>query len=165
MNNISLWYQFAIKQIAAESYIDRQARWTDARLLREDLERGNTNWISNAATDKLYTKMSESQAIEFAETNLIIAHQPNTASCFSATLTKDNSSGEYTLSFRSTEYKDRTVGGDYERDASGADTEINNSGFAFAQIADMEAYYAQLKQSGALPTGAVLNVTGYSLGN
>ncbi|MBK9624781.1 MAG: hypothetical protein IPO38_09510 [Rhodocyclaceae bacterium] len=107
MNNISLWYQFAIKQIAAESYIDRQARWTDARLLREDLER-NTNWISNAATDKLYTKMSESQAIEFAETNLIIAHQPNTASCFSATLTKDNSSGEYTLSFRSTEYKDRT---------------------------------------------------------
>lgn len=165
MNNISLWYKFAMKQFAAESYIDRMERWTNTDTLTEDLMRGNTNWVPGAATDKLYTKMSESQAREFVADNQIIAHQANTASGFSATLTKENVGGidEYTLSFRSTEYKVQSVGGDKERDAFGADLEINNDGFAFAQIADMEAYYVQLKASGALPNGAVLNVTGYSL--
>jgi hypothetical protein len=70
-----------------------------------------------------------------------------------------------TLSFRSTEYRQEADGGDFVRDAQDADMDIFTAGFAFAQIQDMEAYYADLKASGKLPAGAVLNVTGYSLGS
>jgi Ca2+-binding RTX toxin-like protein len=71
----------------------------------------------------------------------------------------------FTLSFRSTEYRNQSQGGDYERDGlPGADGEIAGAGFAFAQLVSMERYYRELKTSGLLPQNAVLSVTGYSLG-
>lgn len=83
----------------------------------------------------------------------------------------DTDNNSYTLSFRSTEPRPTVEGGDAERDglfASGltpaADGEIGLSGFAFGQLMAMERYYLELTTSGTLPTGATLNVTGYSLG-
>ena len=71
----------------------------------------------------------------------------------------------YTLSFRSLEYQNQAQGGDWERDGQGgAAGEIAGSGFALGQLVSMERYYQELKNSGKLPAGATLNVTGYSLG-
>ena len=78
---------------------------------------------------------------------------------------KDLTTGQYTLSFRGTEYPNQSQGGDWERDGlPGADGEIFFKGFAFGQLVSMEKYYQQLKADGWLPQGATLNVTGYSLG-
>jgi hypothetical protein len=95
-----------------------------------------------------------------------------------ATLMRDTTTGEYTLSFRSTEYRNQAQGGDWERDGLlGADGEIFSDGFAFGQLAAMEEYFARLKQGiksdGTFDAGLQaffadparqLNVTGYSLG-
>ena len=99
----------------------------------------------------------------------IIDHHKNDATGFSATLLFDTQTNSYTLSFRSTEYRNQVDGGDYERDGAngllftGADGEILTKGFAFGQLAAMERYF-QTTVKPLLPTGAVLNVTGYSLG-
>jgi Ca2+-binding RTX toxin-like protein len=79
---------------------------------------------------------------------------------------KDRTTGEYILSFRSSEYQNQIQGGDWERDGvAGADGEIPRYGFALAQLVSMEKYYQELKADPMkLPAGAVLNVTGYSLG-
>lgn len=122
----------------------------------------------------------------------VIAHQEMTLktdhpgqadqeSGFSATLFRDNHNGEYTLSFRSTEF-DREI---HDVGDTHADLEIGAHGWAFDQIRSMEEFWAGLKsgnlQSGidgvvvpdisALTAfgshvngGSNINVTGYSLG-
>ncbi|OGS74653.1 MAG: hypothetical protein A2063_10315 [Gallionellales bacterium GWA2_60_142] len=131
--------------------------------------------------------MTATQANDFLTHYTIVSHIPNTASGFSATLMRDNQSGAYTLSIRSTEYFNASQGGDWMRDGlPGADGEIGGKGFAFGQIASMESYYDHLKlgesfdattgawvsdpalddfknQFGTGGTGGVLNVSGYSL--
>jgi hypothetical protein len=79
---------------------------------------------------------------------------------FSGTLFVNRSTGERTLSFRSTEFIDDAV-----RDStSTSQLEIKDLGWAFGQIAEMEAWYAQLRQDSGLLGGHNFNVTGYSLG-
>ena len=83
----------------------------------------------------------------------------------SATLIQSKTTGAYTLAIRSTEFRSWAEGGDSERDAGGADISgIAATGFALAQQAALERYYAWLKQTNKLPPAAVLNVTGYSSG-
>jgi hypothetical protein len=69
--------------------------------------------------------------------------------------------GELTLSFRSTEFIDDAV-----RDGKSTnELEIKELGWAFGQIAEMEAWYAQLRADpNLLGGGQNFNVTGYSLG-
>jgi len=137
-----------------------------------------------------YTRMAGVQADEFME-RFAIVHQwsdnptPNGTRTgaalgpgilantgLSATLIrkKDDSgnlTNEYTLAVRSTEFRSWATGGDSERDTVGADLNgIASVGFALAQQAALERYYEWLKQgpSPLLPSGAVLNVAGYSLG-
>lgn len=156
MNNIKTWYDFILQQMAAESYLD------DPVDLVTQLTDGNNRWDKPKTS---FTRMTEVQSNDFLTHYDIIDHLPNDAqSGFSATLTKNKDTGEYTLSFRSTEYRQTTAGGDFVRDAQGADVDFTQYGFAFAQIRDMEIYYNQLKGNGLLPADAVLNVTGYSLG-
>lgn len=100
--------------------------------------------------------------------------QANTG--LSATLLKDKRSGEYTLAIRSTESREwgdgnsspdgRSVGGgDRPRDGIAADVYgVVATGFSLAQQEALDQYYGWLRRSGRLPDGAVLNVTGYSLG-
>lgn len=83
----------------------------------------------------------------------------------SATLIKVNGKNEYTLAIRSTESRSWEKGGDDVRDMYGADRDgVFGVGFALAQQHALEQYYQWLKSTGKLPTGSVLNVTGYSLG-
>jgi len=134
------------------------------------------------------------QIDEFFATFDLIDHLPNQSSGFSATLLKNKTTGEYTLAFRSTEYRDIKNGGDAERDAiRGAAGDIAFNGMAFAQVSSMEKYWASLvdgsRALGATPdnpaardttnlrvaelndfrrlaidTGTPINVSGYSLG-
>ncbi|HEY5627009.1 MAG TPA: hypothetical protein VIR79_03620 [Nitrospira sp.] len=166
--NISTWLQFALQQMAAESYLDQLA---SGRQLKDILTDGNNDIRvippeqfsgKTRFTDQLtsYFVPAPGSSARYQ----IVDHHANDATGFSATLMRDTQTGEYTLSFRSTEPLPQAEGGDRERDLFGADAEIAASGFAFGQLAAMEEYYQSFKASGLLPTGAVLNVTGYSLG-
>ena len=166
-SNIKTWLDFAVQQMAAESYLNALPPNNDDELIRR-LKLGNNN--SQTLDPDLNpilpgkTRLTISQAQQFAQRYEIVDHHANDATGFSATLIYDAQTSSYTLSFRSTEFQTQANGGDRERDGFGADLEITSDGFAFGQLVAMENYYQQLKNSGLLPTGAALNVTGYSLG-
>jgi hypothetical protein len=170
---IQTWLNFALQQMAAESYLDQVLT---GRSLIEVLTNGNNNenvvpvdqftgktrFVDLSGVPNANQVTGSAQAFDARYD--ILDHHANDATGFSATLMRDTATGEYTLSFRSTESAPAVQGGDQERDLFGADVEIGSSGFAFGQLAAMENYYQSLKASGMLPTGAVLNVTGFSLG-
>ena len=180
--NISTWLQFALQQMAAESYLDQLA---SGRLLKDILTDGN-NDIRVIPPEQFSgkTRFTDQLTSYFVPTPgssaryQIVDHHANDATGFSATLMFDTQMEQYTLSFRSTESAAATQGGDLERDLFGADAELGFSGFAFGQLAAMEEYFARLKQ-GIRSDGTVdtslqaffsnpshhLNVTGYSLGS
>ena len=167
MTFIRTWLDFALQQIAAESYIHR-AQSGELGLLQV-LKMGSNNLHGDQSDTPVLpgnTRMTTLQAQEFTQRHQIIDHHANDATGFSATLMRDTQTGEYTLSFRSSEYQNQIQGGDWERDGvAAADGEIGRYGFALAQLVSMEKYYQELKADPLkLPTGAVLNVTGYSLG-
>jgi hypothetical protein len=160
-SNISLWLRFAQQQIAAESYL-HDIDIASATDVADALVRGNN---PQGFPERGFTRLVQTQADQFTQRYQILDHHANDATGFSATLLRDTTTGEYTLSFRSTEYQNAVDGGDWERDGlSGADGEIFSKGFAFGQLVSMEKYYQRLKTDGVLPQGATLNVTGYSLG-
>jgi len=111
-----LWLEFALQQIAAESYLDEVNPSFSAEV-QVALERGNT----------LFTALSSTQSSSFVSRYQLEKQQKNDSSGFSATLLLDRQTGEYTLSFRSTEYAN-----DRSRDVWGADAGIASTGFAFA---------------------------------
>ncbi|NOS76641.1 MAG: hypothetical protein HOP35_01715 [Nitrospira sp.] len=158
------WLKFALRQIAAESYLDLFI--SGQRTLIDVLQLGNNKPTFSPIN---YTRMTLTQATTFDSKVAIVDHHANDATGFSATLMRErDQSGQltnnFTLSFRSTEYRSQPVG-DAQRDSvQGADGEIAGAGFAFAQLVGMERYYRELKASGLLPQNAVLSVTGYSLG-
>ena len=143
----SAWLQFAIQQMAAESYLDGFAFSNTNELIRR-LKFGSNNAVALGlgdpdATPTLSgkTRFTTILAQQFTQRYQIIDHHANDASGLSATLMRDTTTGQYTLSFRSTETRPFTEGGDAERDglfASGltpaADGEIGLSGFAFGQL-------------------------------
>ena len=141
-DDISTWLSFALQQMAAESYLDQLLA---ERPLRDILLDGSndTRKISPDAEGNLpgKTRMTTALAERFLATYDIVDHHANDSTGFSATLMRDTTTGQYTLSFRSTEPRPFTEGGDAERDglfASGltpaADGEIGLSGFAFGQL-------------------------------
>jgi hypothetical protein len=181
---IQTWYDFVLAQMASDSYLDIDL--TDPNKLKDALRNGanHRDFIAELEPEELSaTRMTNVMIDDFLGRWEVIDQLMNTTtSGFSATLLKNKTTpGEYTLSFRSTESKPASKGGDFERDGgSGADGEILDIGLAWAQIRDMEAYYAQLK-SGQLSTdgatsedgaavaqyladGGKLSITGYSLG-
>jgi hypothetical protein len=109
------------------------------------------------------TKFTQPQAKDFTDPVngwTVVTQCPNTLTGFSGTLFKNNKTEELVISFRSTEFID-----DAARDNEATDKmEIAKGGFALGQIADMEAWYAKLSQSGGLLEGKKFSVTGYSLG-
>lgn len=164
-SSVSLWLRFAMQQIAAESYL-HDIDISDPSAVASALIRGNNQ---QAFPEGGLTRLVQIQTQQFTQRYQIIDHHANDATGFSATLMRDITTSEYTLSFRSTEYRNHVQGGDFERDGmnglllAGASGEILTGGFAFGQLAAMEDYYQRTVKS-LLPTGAVLNVTGYSLG-
>ena len=156
----SAWLNFALQQMAAESYLDGIDITNDS-LVRLRLLSGNNR---PGFTLDNYTRFTEELADRFLTSYARVAHHANDATGFSATLTQERGTNNFTLSFRSTEYRSQPVG-DAQRDSvQGADGEIAGVGFALAQLVSMERYYRTLRASGQLPSNAVLTVTGYSLG-
>lgn len=105
-----------------------------------------------------YTKLTSTQVDYFVKNYNILDYHGNDNTGFSATLFKNNTSGEKTISFRSTEYAE-----DFYKDTT-ADREIDANGTAIAQITSLVNYIENLKRTGILQPGDKLNVTGYSLG-
>jgi hypothetical protein len=108
------------------------------------------------------SKFTAMQAEEFSKDWTVVEHKSNTSTGFSGTLFRalrtDESrgikAGELVMSFRSTEFID-----DATRDSQATNAlEIKEKGWAFGQIADMEAWYASLKQSGKLDPGVPMTV-------
>lgn len=172
---IQTWLNFALQQMAAEAYLHQFL--SGPRSLVEVLNNGNNNedvipvdqfsgktrFVDLAGVPNASQIVGSAQA--FVARYQIIDHHANDATGFSGTLMRDTQTGQYTLSFRSLEYQDQAQGGDWERDGiPGAAGEIAAKGFALGQLVSMERYYDELKNSGKLPAGATLNVTGYSLG-
>jgi len=181
---IRSWLDNAILQSVAESYIDQinaKPGFTLDYILSQGVNHPDLNANGQGAT-----RLTTTQIAWFKANYDIVTHYPNDATGFSATLFKNKLTGEYTLSFRSTEYQLAGKGGDYERDGvDAADGEISQKGFALAQLSSMEDFYAHLKNgeiknpatgqwvvdaaaqqyANALTGGtSALNVTGYSLG-
>ncbi|MDA8446665.1 hypothetical protein, partial [Paracidovorax valerianellae] len=81
------------------------------------------------------------QADKFATEWEVLDQKANTKTGFSGTLFRNRDTRETVLSFRSTEFID-----DAARDNKATnELEIKNTGFAWGQIADMQAWYAELK--------------------
>ena len=168
--------QFLLAQVAAESYLDGV----------HDGESLQSLYVQGANHYTLYEElklrgelgMTQSTSLmwqDFSDTWEIVSHQKNTASGFSGTLMRNKVTGEYTISFRSTESKGEDDGGDVDRDSAlGANGQIKDDGFAWGQIRDMQAFYQSLSAEGSehydatfsahMASQGQLNVTGYSLG-
>jgi len=100
----------------------------------------------NKAVLPAYNRMVRDQAVALTRRFDVIDHHADDATGFSATLYRNSASGEYTLSFRSTEFRAWDTAGDNPRDDVGANQEgIRKSGFAFAQLASMEDYWRHIR--------------------
>ena len=159
-----IWLDFAIQQLAAESYLDG----IDLNVkgdVTERLERGVNHPDYDAENEKDHaTRMTDSQADKFFDNYQIIHHLPNRSSGFSGTLIQNRETGEFTLSMRSTEFRDETKGGDWTRDGLfGTDGDISFKGFSLAQLASMEGYYQFLINQSHIEATTKLNLTSYSL--
>lgn len=148
---VRTWLDFAQLQSAAECYlhaIDLRSKDQVEAKLKEGAN--NALLQGKSPDDPLLagaTRFTDAQAEWFTTNYEIVTHYPNDASGFSATLFKNKTTGEYTLSFRSTEYQLQAKGGDYERDGSEAtDGDLSGKGYALAQLSNMETFYAHLKQ-------------------
>ena len=143
-------------QMAAEAFFwNKEGQFLTARAqIIESLRNGNTH----------ASRFTQTEAEAFTDPTsgwtIVSQYSPGNSSTtgFSGTLFRNNTTNEYVLSFRSTEFID-----DAARDNRATNTlEISNTGFAFGQIAEMEAWYSQIKSTIGDPSQ--LSVTGYSLG-
>jgi hypothetical protein len=160
MPTIADYFKYATLQMAAEAFL-------------KDPKTGDDNYTGNLLIDALKAGNNhasffvETEAEKFANQWEVLAQQPNTASGFSGTLFRckvtDEShgltEGELVLSFRSTEFVDDAV-----NDNQATNKTISDYGWAFGQIADMEAWYATLTAENGPLAQKGFAVTGYSLG-
>jgi hypothetical protein len=147
---IQTWLNFALQQMAAESYLDQVLTGrsfievltngnNNENVVPVDQFTGNTRFVDLSGVPNANQVTGSAQAFDARYD--VIDHHANDATGFSATLMRDTTTGEYTLSFRSTEYPNQSQGGDWERDGlPGADGEIFFNGFAFGQLMSMEKY-------------------------
>ena len=105
-SQISTWLDFALQQMAAESYLN------DPGGLQSQLTRGNNRFGFDPPTGPLLgaTRFTNVLADRFITKYDIVDHHANDATGFSATLLKDTTTNTYTLSFRSLEYQNRVWG-------------------------------------------------------
>ncbi len=145
---ISDYLKYANLQMAAEAFL-----YYDDGTSKQDVKQ---TLIDGNGRASIFT---ETQADAFIAQWEVIDQCPNTKTGFSGTLFRNKANpNEYVISFRSTEFVDDAI-----RDSAATNTlEVHNTGFAWGQISDMETWYASIKSK--IPSGAQLNVTGYSLG-
>ena len=150
------YLEYANLQMAAEAFIRNE---TTGELATT----ADAIVVALIAGNKRSLKFTRPQAEAYADPVkgwTVLDQKANTNTGFSGTLFKNNQTGELVLSFRSTEFID-----DHARDNKATnDLEIDGTGFALGQIADMEAWYAELAANPAMLAGKTYSVTGYSLG-
>jgi hypothetical protein len=139
-------YKFSILQMAAEAFLldSGSVPLTGSRLVAS-LVRGNDHT----------SKFTESEAAAFSTHWEVVSQKANTGTGFSGTLfkcIKDDPAtgavaGELVMSFRSTEFIDDAVRDNKETN----EREIFKTGWAWGQLRDMEAWYAELNGAGAGP--------------
>ena len=155
--DVAKYLEFSLLQLGAESYLhdknfanqgDVVTAWkfgfNDAS--HEFIQR--QAGAAGADADRLpgYNRMVERQAVAMFNAYEVIDHHANDSTGFSATLYRHRTSGEYTLSMRSTEARPWGVAGDAERDNEGANKSgIYERGFAFAQLATMNDYWSHIR--------------------
>ena len=167
---ISEYLKFVNLQMAAESLFGFKAVPNSQSLTPGATRTATTPLTAEELTDgNLHaSKFTAPQAAEFATQWQLVEQISNTKTGFSGTLfrckitdpSKGLVEGQLVMSLRSTEFLD-----DAARDNQATNTlEIKEKGWAFGQIDDMEIWYKHLKESGLLPAGQQISVTGYSLG-
>ena len=166
-SSISTWLDFSIQHLVSESHLDG-VDFTDVPQVQLSLTEGTNHPTPEIPLSTEHpTRMTQTQADWFTDNYEIAHHKPNQASGFSATLIQSKRDPTvYTLAIRSSELRFDINGGDRARDVDGADSELLGRGFAFGQLVDLEAYYAELTDPDGLnllPPGSTLNLTGYSL--
>jgi Ca2+-binding RTX toxin-like protein len=160
--------KYANLQVAAEALYNANTRQIAPALLTP----GNTTNLADHYSGPINpavltdgnehaTKFTAKEAADFAAQWEVVDHISNTTTGFSGTLFKNRANpNELVLSFRSTEFVD-----DAARDSLATNAlEIKETGWAWGQISDMEAWYATLKNTGLIPPSVKFDVTGYSLG-
>ena len=189
---VDAWYDVVLQQMAAESYLEG-VNFAEAADVEEAIKRGNNRpgfdargftrftdaqavefvrkfaivdqWSDNPT--RTGSRPSQPGDVGYLELNgqHVLANTGLSATLIRRKDASGNLTNDYTLAIRSTESAKEAEGGDRDRDGFGADLSgIVKSGFALAQLAALEDYYASLKQHGKLPPGASLTVSGYSLG-
>ena len=152
-NAVETYLKYAHVQMAAEAFLINPDSG--------DIVSGTKYLDALTEGNEFNSKFTATLAAEFAANWEVVAHQPNTASGFSAKLFRgigEDNSGEMVLSFRSTEFI-----GDAMRDRFVTNRGIHDDGWAFAQIADLRAWWDSSAVQALVGTGGV-TVTGYSLG-
>ena len=146
-NDITTYLKYANLQIAAESLFGVEP--TDAP--------GKVSTAMSALTltsgNNRTSKFTGVQAQQFlADGWTVVEHESNTKTGFSGTLFRNTQTGEFVLSFRSTEFAD-----DAARDNEATNVlEVKQKGWAFGQIADMRNWVDGLYANGQIPAGAPL---------
>lgn len=153
--------KYANLQMAAEALYSFDTKKRDpASLTPGDHYFGaiQSNWLTDG--NEHASRFTQTEATKFASEWTVVDHLSNTTTGFSGTLFKNNATNELVMSIRSTEFLDDAV-----RDSYGTNKlELKDHGWAFGQISDMEAWYAQLSKAGGPLAGKHFSVTGYSLG-
>jgi len=136
--------KFANLQMAAEALYDFNTKKRDpASLIPGEHYVGpiQTNWLTDG--NEHASRFAPTEAEKFKDQWTVVDHISNTTTGFSGTLFYNEAEKQYVISFRSTEFID-----DIARDCVATNSmEIKAYGWAFGQIADMEAWYAKLKAS------------------
>ncbi|WP_230680963.1 putative Ig domain-containing protein [Paracidovorax cattleyae] len=165
VNSVVNYLKYAELQMAAEAFIlpRDSAPGTITATQISNISDGILTLGNNRSS-----RFTPVQADEFASEWKVLEHISNTATGFSGTLFEAKETdlargivkGELVLSFRSTEFAD-----DAARDNQATNTlEIKEKGWAFGQIADMEAWFQTLRSRGLIGDTEQVTVTGYSLG-
>ena len=152
---IAQYLEYAHLQMAAEAFIRDESN--------PNIFRGQGDGLISALVDgnRHSSRFVKTQAEQFSTEWEVLDQRANTKTGFSGTLFRNRDTNEIVLSFRSTEFID-----DAARDNKATnELEIKETGFAWGQIADMQQWYAELKNDATkLGAGQAFSVTGYSLG-
>jgi hypothetical protein len=166
-NQINKLLEFANMQMAAEAFLVEGVEVTPSpENVSARLRRGNehASRFTQVQAEAFTSATGYEVVTQYRNDPLQLS---TTGTGFSATLFRSKTDpNDYTLSFRSTEFIDDAI-----RDSKATnELEIKDLGWAFGQIADMEAWYKNVLSTDttflANGSGGVkkFNVTGYSLG-
>ncbi|MBK6631939.1 MAG: hypothetical protein IPG33_13485 [Betaproteobacteria bacterium] len=158
---IAEYFDYARLQMAAEALYGFDATDSGASLVPGTTTYGPISVATLTDGNRHASRFTATEAANFVSQWEVVEHISNTRTGFSGTLFRNRTNPqELVLSFRSTEFID-----DAARDNKATnELEISQCGWAFGQISDMEAWYADLRRRGLIPDGAHYAVTGYSLG-